>query len=206
MQVYPPRPAVDDDGPPRRRAGYRGRVRWELLFADLEAFAEATERAEFQVDVADRGRAERAALTLADRLRGHLEAELAFRLLGGDVVRGRLLDVGSDWVLLDDGCQVVLPTAAVIGVEGLSRLAAAPPDELGRRVGVGVVLRRLSRDRAPVRVGLLDGTALTGTIDRVGADHLDLARHAADELRRVGSVRGVVVVRLGALAQVRSAG
>ncbi|HEY6794407.1 MAG TPA: hypothetical protein VI248_06965 [Kineosporiaceae bacterium] len=181
-------------------------MRWELLFADLEAFADATERAAFESDVADRGRAERAALALTDRLRGHLGAELTFRLLGADTVRGRLADVGPDWVLLDDGGQVVLPIAAVVGVDGVSRLAATPPDELSRRAGLGVVLRRLSRDRVPVRVFLLDGTALTGTIDRVGADHLDLARHAADELRRVGAVRGVVVIRLGALAQIRAAG
>jgi hypothetical protein len=179
-------------------------VRWELLFADLEAFADATERMAFDADVADRGRAERAALALADRLRGHLEGELTFRLLDGDRIRARLVDVGCDWVFLDDGGQVVLPMAAVAGVEGLSRLAATAPGALARRVTLGVVLRRLSRDRAPVRLGFLDGVTLTGTIDRVGTDHLDLAQHSADELRRAGAVRGVLVVRLAALAQIRA--
>lgn len=180
-------------------------MRWELLFADLEALADATERMAFEADVADRGRAERATLTLADRLRGHLEGELTFRLLDGDRVRGRLVDLGADWVLLDDGGSVVLPMTAVAGVEGLSRLAATTTEELARRVRVTVVLRQLSRDRAPVRLRLLDRTTLTGTIDRVGPDHLDLAQHAPDEIRRPGSVRGVLVVRLAALAQVRSA-
>jgi hypothetical protein len=189
-----------------RDPGYRDPMRWELLFADLEALAEATERRAFDADVADRGRAERAALTLADRLRGHLDSALTFRLLDGDHVGGRLVDVGSDWVLLDDGGSVVLPLPAVAGVEGLSRLAAPAPGALARRVGLGVLLRRLGRDRAPVRIGLLDGAAVTGTIDRVGADHLDLAQHAPDEARRAGSVRGVLVVRLAAVAQVRSAG
>ena len=179
-------------------------MRWELLFADLEALAEATERMAFDADVADRGRAERAALALADRLRGHLENVLTFRLLTGDRVRGRLVDIGADWALLDDGGSVVLPLAAVTGVEGLSRLASTTTEALARTVRVGVVLRRLSRDRAPVRLALLDGATLTGTIDRVGADHLDLAQHAVDEPRRAGSVRGVLVVRLAALALVRS--
>ena len=181
-------------------------MRWELLFADLEALADATERMAFDADVADRGRAERAALTLADRLRGHQGSVLTFRLLDGDRIRAQVVDVGSDWVLLDDGASIVLPMSAVAGVEGLSRLAATASGALARRVRIAVVLRRLSRDRVPLRVGLLDGVTLTGTIDRVGADHLDLAQHATDEVRRAGSVRGVLVVRLGALAQVRSSG
>lgn len=180
-------------------------MRWELLFADLEAYAEAAERAAFDADVADRGRAERAVLTLADRLRGHLGGELAFRLLTGDRVRGLLVDVGGDWVLLDDGGSVVLPLGAVAGVDGLSRSASPATGVLARTVRIGVVLRRLARDRVPVRLTLLDGTALTGTVDRVGADHLDLAQHPTDEARRAGSVRGVVVLRLGAVAQVRPA-
>jgi len=180
-------------------------VRWEQLFEDLEAFAEATERQAFDADVADRGRAERASLALTDRLRGHLEAELGFRLLGGERVRGRLLDLGADWALVDDGGPVVLPLAAVSAVEGLSRLAAPTTQALPRTVRVTVVLRRLGRDRAPVRITLLDGAVLTGTIDRVGADHLDLAQHAPDEVRRAGAVRGVAVVRLAALAHVRAA-
>jgi hypothetical protein len=179
-------------------------VRWERLFADLEAFADAGDRAAFEADVADRGRAERAGLALADRLRAHTGAPVTFLLLDGDRVRGRLVDVGADWMLVDDGSSVVLPAAAVAGVEGLSRLAETAGTELARRVGLGVVLRRLGRDRAPVRLGLLDGTTLTGTIDRVGVDHLDLAQHAADEIRRVPAVRGVLVVRLAAIAQVRS--
>jgi len=51
---------------------------------------------------------------------------------------------------------------------------------------------------------LLDSSPLTATIARVGADHLDLAQHAPDEPRRAATVRGVVVVRLGALAMVRA--
>jgi hypothetical protein len=185
--------------------GYGRDMRWELLFADLEAYAEATERAAFDADVADRGRAERAVLVLTDRLRAHLGSELRFRLLNGDRVRGRLADVGGDWVLLDDGGSVVVPLRAVSGIEGLSRLASPATGALARTARIGVVLRRLARDRACVRLTLLDRATLTGTIDRVGADHLDLAQHPTDEARRAGSVRGVVVVRLGAVVVVRSA-
>lgn len=181
-------------------------VRWELLFADLEAQADAAERAAFEGDVADRGRAERAALHLVDRLRAHVGTVVALRLVGGDRAVGRLADVGVDWVLMDESGSLLVPLAAVSGVEGLSRRAAPDGSALARRVRLTVVLRGLSRDRSAVRVRLTDGATLTGTIDRVGADHFDLALHAADELRRAGAVRGVCVVPVAAVVSLRSTG
>jgi hypothetical protein len=194
-----------DDSAGRLGRGYRDRVRWHLLFADLEAFADASERAAFDGEIVDRGRAERAAIGLVDRLAAHVGAVLSFRLLGGERIRGRVDDVGADWLLLDDGASVLLPLAAVAGVEGLSRRAAADGAGLARRVRLTVLLRRLSRDRAGVLVQLTDGSGLSGTIDRVGADHLDVALHPAGEFRRSGEVRGVCVVPVAAIGLVRSA-
>ena len=181
-------------------------MRWELLFADLEALADATERAAFDADVADRARSERAQLVLADRLRAHADAAapLGFWLADGGRLTARLLDVGADWVLLDDAGPVVLPLAAVTGVEGLTRAAAGDPGRLARTARLGLVLRRLARDRTMVRVCTVDRASAVGTIDRVAADHLDLALHAQDEFRRAGAVRAVRVVPLTALVQVRA--
>lgn len=181
-------------------------MRWELLFADLEALADATERAAFDADVADRARSERAGLHLVDRLRAHVDgpAPLVVRLSDGSAVTARLLDVGADWLLLEDAAQVVVPLAAVVGVEGLTRAASGEPGALARRVGLTVVLRRLARDRVVVRVATVDGGTAVGTLDRVGADHLDLALHEQDEYRRGRAVRAVRVVPLSAVVQVRS--
>lgn len=188
------------------RASYRDRVRWQLLFEDLEAFAEATERAEFEADVADRSRAERAGLRLVDRLRGHLGDVVALRLVTRERLAARLTDVGSDWMLLDDdAASVLVPLAAVTGVEGLSRRAFVETGMLARRVRLTIALRRLARDRSAVRVRLIDGSEVCGTIDRAGSDHLDIALHAADEPRRPGLVRGVCVVPVTAIVQVRAA-
>jgi hypothetical protein len=46
---------------------------------------------------------------------------------------------------------------------------------------------------------------LTGTIDRVGADYLDLAEHAPDEPRRAGSVRAKRTVPFAAILFVQRA-
>jgi hypothetical protein len=186
---------------------YGDPMRWELLFADLEALADATERAAFDADVADRARSERAQLQLADRLRAHVDATapLGFWLADGGRLAARLVDVGADWVLLEDGGPVVLPLGAVTGIEGLTRAAGGDPGPLARTVRLTVVLRRLARDRATVRLSTIDRTAVVGTIDRVGADHLDLALHPQDEFRRAAAVRAVRVVPLAALVQVRAA-
>ena len=178
-------------------------MRWELLFADLEAMAEAAERSAFDGEVVDRERAERAALTLVGRLRAHVGATLAFRLLDRERVVARVVEVGVDWLLLDDPGSLLLPLAAVTRVEGMSRRAAGGVGP-ARRVPLTVLLRRLARDREQVRVRLVDGDELTGTVDRVGADHLDVALHPAGEPRRLGAVRGVCVVPLSAVICVRS--
>jgi len=50
---------------------------------------------------------------------------------------------------------------------------------------------------------VIDGTAIDGTIDRLGADFVEVAQHAAGELRRRDQVREVALVPLSALAVVR---
>jgi hypothetical protein len=180
-------------------------VRWDQLFADLEAEADAADRAAYDADVEDRARSERARLVLADRLRAHVGARLGLRLIDGDRLTARLVDVGSDWLHLDDSGAVLVPLGAVAGVEGLTRSAAGEASAVARRVGLTVLLRRLARDRAWVRIRLRDGGTLGGTIDRVGADHVDLALHPDDEQRRASAVRGVTVLRLEAIVHVRAA-
>ena len=182
-------------------------MRWQGLFDDLEAQFDAAEAAELAGEVAERTRRETALLQLTDRLRAAEGAELVVSLPGGQVLRGRLLDAGSDWLLLEEqgAREVLIPLAAVLGVAGMGSRSAAPEDSpVAKRLDLRRALRGLARDRAGVALGLVDGSLVTGTLDRVAADHLDLAEHGLGEARRAGAVRSVRVVPLTALALVRS--
>jgi hypothetical protein len=175
-------------------------MRWERLFHDLEARLEAEERAGTESEVADLVRTERSRIAVRDRLRAHLGQPLTWFLITGEAFGARLVDVGADWVLVAPGTgasgESLIPIGVVQHVTGLSRFVAPEAGPVARRLGMGAVLRGLSRDRAVVTVRLRDGGQLTGTIDRVGVDHLDLAVHPQDEPRRERAVREVGCVLL----------
>ncbi len=182
-------------------------MRWEQLFADLEAQAEAETRAELAGEVADRTRRELGRLRLVDRLRPAAGAPLIVRLQGAGVLSGTVADVGADWVLLaeQDGGAALLPLAAVVALSGAGGASDVPDSEgeVARRFDLRFALRGLVRDRTTVEVVLVDGTRLTGTLDRVGADHVDLAQHDPQDARRAAAVRQVLLLPLWAIALVR---
>ncbi|MFK5633021.1 MULTISPECIES: hypothetical protein [unclassified Ornithinimicrobium] len=185
-------------------------MRWESLFEDLEAQLAGLEQRERAAEVAEHTRAERGQVALTDRLVGAVSTELRLRVGGVGWLRATLLDVGTDWVLLDTGgslrsrgSEALVPVAALTAVEGLTRRADTREDVESRRFGLRHALRTVSRDRAVVRVHDRDGDHVTGTVDRVLADHLDLTRHADDEPRRAPAVRGVVSLPYAALSLVR---
>ena len=184
-------------------------MRWQALFDDLEAQLDAAQAAELASEVAERTRRETALLRLVDRLRAAQGALVALSVPGVGVLRGRLVDAGADWLLLDEGGarEVLVPLPAVLGVTGLGPLSTAPEQgTVAKRLDLRWALRGLARSRTGVALGLLDGTLLTGTLDRVAHDHLDLAEHGLGEARRAAAVRQVSVVPLAAVALVRSNG
>lgn len=179
-------------------------MRWQALFDDLEAQLDAQAAAELWSEVAERSRAERASVHLADRLRAHDGEPLALRLRDGTTVAGVTADVAVEWLAVQQGrSPVLVPLGAVVAVGGLSRSVAPEPGAVLRRLGLASALRALARDRAPVRLRL-DGADVSGTIDRVAADHLDLAEHPLDEPRRAATVRQVLAVPFSALLAVHS--
>lgn len=184
-------------------------MRWHDLFDDLEAQYDAARDAELASEVSDRTRRELALVRLVDRLRPAVGQPVGVRLLGGSVAEGELTAVGPDWLLVAEiaGREALVATHAVLSVGGLAAQSANPDSEglVAARLTLAFALRAIVRDRSAVMVSYVDGATTTGTLDRVGADFVEIAEHAQGEARRRGAVRGVRTVPLGAVAMVRRA-
>jgi hypothetical protein len=181
-------------------------MRWSRLFADLDAQAEAAERADRAAESAELRRLELSRVTFTERLAGAVGGAVTLLIEGADPLSGQLAQVGAGWLLVDAaGGETLVAIGAVVSASGLPAAAAPPADEVESRLGLAGVLRRLARDRASVVVRMRSGAAFTGTIDRVGADFLDLAEHPADQPRRASGVVRVRTIGFAALALVRPA-
>lgn len=158
-------------------------MRWDALFADLEAAAAGEWQRERDAEIAERTRAELARLRLVDRLRAVAdgrpgpEVEIGVRILAAGVVRGRLVRVTDDWfVLVTPSHEWVVATAAVLGVTGLPPAARSPESQgaVARSWGWSAAWRVLARDRTEVHVIRRDGSTVTGLASRSGQDFVEL--------------------------------
>lgn len=191
-------------------------MRWDRFFDDLEdqlASEWEAERAALDTE-AERLRLSRVALR--ERLSG-LGADdpaiASFELSDGAVLRATVTGVGADCVAVAPaearGGVVVVPLDAISGIgiaqRDLLRSARPAPNrsELADRLTFGFVLRDLVRRRVGVTVHLAIGRALSGTIDRAGSDHLDLAIHDAGAPRRAEAVTGYRIIPFSAVSWVR---
>lgn len=171
---------------PHPSVTYRGGMRWDALFADMELQIDAAASRELAAQAADLTRAERASVRLADRLRAGTDRPVRLALRNDVGIGGVVVDVGATWVLVrDDRVEHLVPLLAVASVAGLGSAAAPPPGAVLRGLGLGHVLRALSRDRQVVRV-VGGGRTLLGRVDAVGADHLDLVGVYPDSGRPTG--------------------
>lgn len=180
-------------------------MRWDDLFLDLEAQLAAAETADLAADADQRLRLEVGRTTVVGRLRAAVGHDIALGV-GGQVIHGRIDGVGPDWLLLGGPPETLLPLAAVGWFQGLGRASdVGDPGRVWSRLGLRSALRGLARDRAEVQVHHTAGAPVTGTIDRVGDDHFDLAVHPPGEPRRASAVTAVRTVSLAAVrAIVRS--
>ncbi|WP_188939653.1 hypothetical protein [Nakamurella endophytica] len=187
-------------------------MRWERLFEDLEGRFDDLSAQEVRAEAADRQRVAAGRLLLASRLAGAVGADVRLRTVAGLAVDGRLRHAGPDWVLVEDaaGADVVVHLAAVTVVHGLTTVTGPAATGVAARLDLRHALRGLARDRAPV-VAVVTGpgpsggpSEVAGTVDRVGADFVELGVHAPWEPRRPSGTRSVAAVPLAQLVVVRA--
>jgi hypothetical protein len=154
-------------------------MRWERLWADLDAQADQWERDEIAAEAADRALVEHGRITLLDRLRATAGAEVVCQLRGGGVVRGRVVGYGADWLALasqGDLPSDLLPVGALSAICGVAA-AAVPVDATGlvqRRTDLRALLRAVSAAGLEVVLARPAGPDIRGVVRRVGRDYLDV--------------------------------
>lgn len=179
-------------------------MRWEDLFNDLEAQWLREQRAEQDALLPQLVRAERAAVAWTDRVATSIGRSMTLAT-AAQRVTGVLLDLGADWLLMEEQRRsALIPAAAVLGISGLDYRNRSEVSR-GRRIGIGTALRGIARDRSAVTVHDTAGGLTTGSIDWVGADHFDIAEHPADAVRRPDAITGRRMIPVAAVSVIRRA-
>lgn len=197
-------------------------MRWDNLFFDLENQLVAETDSARRDEDRDRLRQHIATVPLSSRLLVWRRAKTQVRIeVEGVILVGEIDNHGKDWLALTVNQPMVfrglalLPLAsidAIIVNEPSARISMDETSEDDRsrggmrislidRITFRIVLRDLCRRRKPVTIWSR-GAKVSGTIDRVALDHLDLAVHAAASPRRAAKVSEVRVVPLAALGAV----
>lgn len=171
-------------------------MRWDALFADLEAQLHSASATQQESEIRDRSRTEQARVTVSQRLIGQVGRQLSISTRGGRAISGLLTNVGSGWVsLIVEGRSVVVPFPALQILRGLDRHTGQPLSGVEARLGLGSALRVLSRDRAVVALWIgAPAGHVVGVIERVGADFLELGVAGGGEDRRPAQGRDVMTV------------
>lgn len=194
-------------------------MRWDDLFDDLESQLAHERDAEERDERADEERLRVGRLTLRERIEafayGSRGGALLTLELGAERLVMRPTTIGRDWVSGETAVAgsraraCIIPVAAITGVvlapsdvaRSLTPLPSAGAPRVSDRIGLAFVLRDLCRRRVTTELHTSAGVR-TGTIDRVGRDHLDLAVHELGEARRQRNVANVLLLPFVALRRV----
>ncbi len=174
-------------------------MHWEELFAALEDDAREMERGVRDADIADRTRSAHAQVSWLMRCAG---ASVGLRVHGVGPVRGVVLRVTPEWLLLRDREATddrLVAVAAVTSVSGLS-VEVAAESGIDQRLGWTHAWRVLSRDRSEVATTCVDGSITRGVPEVVGRDYVQI--RAYDGGRPTGAAP--IAVPYAAIATVTS--
>lgn len=150
-------------------------MRWDRLFADLEAEAVEIEKAEHDA--------------LAEDLRDEMWGMTSWReLLGGWVVlevrgagqlAGEIASVNAHVIRMRSDLADHLVASRAVRSALRSERRADPPGRLDAAMGWSIALRRIRDTGDPVRVTLDDGSVVDGRIEVVGQDFVRLSAGAS---------------------------
>ncbi len=190
-------------------------MRWDRFFEDLEDQLDSEWEAERAALDTEAERLRLSRIPLRERLVAVAATggQITLDIAGSGALAGTVTRVGADWLAVLSSARrptvalVPLPAVQAVGLAADAVLSsvreAAPGTASTQRMGFGFVLRDVVRRRIPSTVQLVDGRILAGTIDRAGADHLDVALHEPGLPRRADSITGFRLVPFAAVAAVR---
>jgi hypothetical protein len=198
-------------------------MRWDSLFDDLESQLEHELNSDDSDLRAEEYRHRLGRLSLRERIatfssqNGRIREPLTLDLVTGETIVALPQTFGRDWfsadlvsagessgaalVLLDAIAAVIVPKPAVTRSLDVADVPDTEP-RLTDRIGIAFALRDLCRRRSFVQVHCLNGVSAvcSGTIDRVGRDHFDLAVHEPGVPRRERNVAHQRLIPFGQLA------
>jgi hypothetical protein len=175
------------------------------VFDELEAEFEAGLRMEAEQEAVAALRAEIGQSVLWEQLARRVGTEAVARS-GARLLRGVVAASYPEFLVLraDDRTEHLIRYGPAVSVA----LPAEPPSlrptpaGVARRYQLALALRELARRREPVRVDLVDGGRVDGTIEAVGSDYLEIAEHDPGEARRRAAVKARRFVGFAAVAVV----
>jgi hypothetical protein len=181
-------------------------MRWDALFADLEAQASIAREAERAAEVSEQTRMVLGSITWQERVAALARTRVRLVCRGKLDLVGEIYRVGAGWLLLQDPNrrEFVVPINAIEALSTRGESSRNPGSIVGdSRLGLGHALRGLARDRSGVRVYCADGSIIDGTLDRVAADFIELARHPGAEFRRRDAVRETMCITWTAVSAIQ---
>lgn len=181
-------------------------MRWNDLFADLEAQLQFEQWQTVEQDAAELTRGAWAEITLMDRLRAAIGEQIGLTFSDGRRYLVTIHTVGPTWVGgVDETGALLIPRASIAAVDAALRRARVPVKSFQAGPSLAGVYRALARRREPLQiVARQAGIVAEGTIDRVGKDHLDLSMHARHEFRREDALLGRRIIPFEIIEFVRA--
>lgn len=191
-------------------------MRWERLFQDLEDQLDRETDAELEDIARDEERLRIARLPLIDRVRDYLgepgRVPSVFLSVSQALLKCTVIRCGRDWMLVQVQEPLALAGTVLIPITALRSVRIDARDvspisrprrtdttgknhQLSSEIAFTFVLRDLCRRRRHVTVTGDDGE-ISGTIERVGKDHVDMAIHPVGLARSANAVNYVAIVPL----------